>query len=86
MRIKKRSSCASGSGKVPCVSTGFCVAMTKKGLSNGRVTPSEVTCRSSMHSKRLDCVRGVARLISSASKMFVNTGPGLNSNAPVFAL
>ena len=27
----KRSSCASGRGKVPCVSTGFCVAMTKKG-------------------------------------------------------
>ena len=32
---KKRSSCASGSSKVPFVSTGFCVAMTIKGSERG---------------------------------------------------
>ena len=79
--MRKRSSCASGSGNVPCVSMGFCVATTRNGSSSLRVTPSIVTCRSSMHSRSADCVRGVARLISSASRMFVNTGPGLNTNS-----
>ena len=74
--IRKRSSCASGRGKVPWVSTGFWVAITKKGVSRGRVTPPSVTCFSSMHSSRADWVRGVARLISSANRMLVNTGPG----------
>ena len=36
-----------------------------------------------MHSNNAAWVRGVARLISSARRMFVNTGPGRNSNAPV---
>ena len=31
-RMKKRSSCASGSGYVPTKSTGFCVASTINGL------------------------------------------------------
>ena len=35
-----------------------------------RVAPSTVTWRSPMHSSSADWVRGVARLISSASKMF----------------
>ncbi len=78
----KRSSCASGSGKQPIVSTGFCVAMTKNGASRTRVFPSTVTCPSAMHSSRLDCVLGVARLISSASRTFVKTGPSLNVKAP----
>jgi hypothetical protein len=34
-----------------------------------------------MHSRRLDWVLGVALFISSASRMFVNTGPFLNVNA-----
>ena len=39
-----------------------------------------------MHSSSADCVRGVARLISSASRIFVNTGPLLNSKFSVRAL
>jgi len=31
MRIKKRSNCDSGNGKVPTAVCGFCVAITKKG-------------------------------------------------------
>ncbi len=83
-RSMNRSSCASGSGNVPAVSIGFCVAMTKNGSSSFRVVPSTVTCRSCMHSRSPDCVRGVARLISSASRIFVKTGPFRNSNSPVF--
>ena len=41
--IKKRSSCASGRGNVPVVSTGFCVAITIKGAGRGLVFPSTVT-------------------------------------------
>src|SRR5579859_1520951 len=37
-RIRKRSSCASGRGKVPSSSTGFCVAITTKGQGSGRVS------------------------------------------------
>ena len=40
MRMRKRSSCDSGSGKVPTWCEGFCVAMTKKGSGSGRVSPS----------------------------------------------
>ena len=39
-----------------------------------------VTCSSFMASSSADCVLGVARLISSASRKCVNTGPRLNSN------
>src|SRR5436305_5117348 len=35
-----------------------------------------------MHSSRPDCVFGGARLISSTSTRFANTGPGLNSKRP----
>ena len=77
--MRKRSSCASGRGNVPCDSTGFCVAITRKGRSSFLVSPSTVTCFSSMHSRRLDCVLAVARLISSARSMFVKTGPFLNT-------
>ncbi len=85
-RIRKRSSCASGKGKVPSCSMGFCVAITKKGSASGRVSPSVVTCRSSMHSSRAACVRGVARFISSAKSTFVNAGPLRNSNCAVASL
>ena len=37
---------------------------------------STVTWRSCMHSSRPDCVFGDARLISSTSTTFANTGPG----------
>ena len=58
------------------------MATTRKGSASRRVTPLSVTCRSSMHSSSADCVRGVARFISSASSMLVNTGPGLKVNSP----
>ena len=43
-------------------------------------TPSTVTRARSITSSSADCVFGVARLISSASTTFANTGPGLNTN------
>ena len=81
-RSRNRSTCASGSGKVPLSSTGFCVASIMNGLGRGCVTPSTVTPRSSIASRKADCVRGVARLISSARTMLANSGPGRNSNSP----
>ena len=80
-RSRKRSTWASGSGKVPSSSIGFWVASTMKGRSSGRVTPSAVTWRSCMASSRADWVRGVARLISSASTTWLMIGPGRNSNS-----
>jgi hypothetical protein len=50
-----------------------------------RGTPSTVTCRSSIASSSAAWVFGGVRLISSASRMLVNTGPGRNSNSLVFA-
>lgn len=54
MCIIKRSSCADGSGYVPDVSTGFCVARTKKVSSVFRVVPFWVTCFSAIASRRAD--------------------------------
>ena len=48
-----------------------------------RVSPSMVTWRSSIASSSADCVRGLARLISSASTNWASSGPGRNSKAPV---
>src|SRR6266496_1012697 len=81
IRMVNRSSCASGSGYVPSYSIGFWVAMTMNGGSSGYVTPSTETWRSSMHSSSAACVFGEARLTSSTSRRFANTGPGLNSNS-----
>ena len=75
----KRSSCASGSGYVPSYSIGFWVASTMNGRASSCVWTSTVTCRSCMHSSRPDWVFGLARLISSTSTTFANTGPGRNS-------
>ena len=80
IRTRKRSSCASGSANVPSSSIGFCVASTRNGSGRGRLSPSTETCRSCMASSRADCVRGVARLISSTSRTFVKIGPGMNRN------
>ena len=79
--MMKRSSSASGSEKVPALSIGFCVATTKKGASSFKVSPSIVTCLSSIHSSRPACVRGVALFISSARSILVNTGPFLNTKS-----
>src|SRR5688572_3315848 len=74
-RTANRSSWASGSGYVPALSIGFWVATTKKGSGRTRRVPSAVTWPSAIASSSADCVRGLARLISSASRMLQNTGP-----------
>ena len=84
--MRKRSSCDSGSGKVPTCSVGFCVAMTKKGSGSRRVSPSAVTWCSSMASSSADCVFGVARLTSSARITCAKIGPGWNLKLPLLAL
>ena len=50
------------------------------------MTPSTVTWRSAIASSSADCVRGIARLISSTSTTFAKIGPGRNSNSRVFWL
>ena len=82
MRRRKRSSCDSGSGKVPSYSCGFCVASTMNGFGSGWVVWSSETCASFIASRRLDWVLGVVRLISSASTMLVKSGPGLKTKSP----
>ena len=82
---KKRSRCASGSGKVPSNSTGFSVASMKNGSGSGVVSPSTLIWPSDIASSSADWVRGVARLISSTSRMLVTIGPCRNSNWPVRA-
>ena len=84
--IEKRSSCASGRGYVPTYPVGFCVAMTKKGSGRRYVIPSTVTLFSSIASRRLDCVLGEARLISSARRMLVITRPSRNSKRSALRL
>ena len=86
MRTIKRSICASGSGNTPWNSTGFSVASTMNSSGSLKRSPSSDTWRSSIASKSALCVRGEARLISSANSTCVNTGPFLISNSPVFAL
>ena len=49
--MRKRSSCASGSGKVPSWSIGFCVAMTRNGGLSTYVCPSTLTRRSAIASR-----------------------------------
>ena len=68
---------------MPSCSIGFCVAITMNGFERWYVVPSTVTWASAMDSSSADCVFGDARLISSASRMLLNTGPGRNSNSLV---
>src|SRR5437867_4826874 len=75
---RNRSSCASGSGYVPSISIGFCVASTKKGAGSGREAPPTVTAPSCIPSSSADWVFGVARLISSARRMWAKIGPCWN--------
>ena len=75
---RKRSSWASGSGYVPSISMGFWVASTKNGAGSGREAPPTVTAPSCIASSSADCVFGVARLISSASRMWAKIGPCWN--------
>ena len=68
---------------MPSYSTGFMVAATMNGSGSRRGCPSTLTCRSSMASRSEACVLGGVRLISSASRMLVNTGPSRKLNSPV---
>jgi len=68
---------------VPSWSIGFSDAITTNRGGTSRVTPSTVTWRSAIASSSADCVRGIARLISSTSTTLANTGPGLNSKSRV---
>src|SRR5437763_1959825 len=54
---------------------GFSVASTVNIGESGYASPSIVTCRSSIASSKAACVFGGVRLISSASKRSVKTGP-----------
>src|SRR5438445_319570 len=80
---RNRSCCASGNGYVPSYSIGFCVAITKNGAGRGSCWPSRVTPRSSIASSRADWTFAGARLISSASRMFVKIGPRRSPNVLV---
>src|SRR5579872_3694695 len=59
---------------------GFWVATTVNSSDSGWLTPSMVTVFSSITSRSADCVLGGVRLISSATRMSVKTGPERNSN------
>lgn len=59
---------------------------TTKGFDSGYSFPSTVTCLSSIASRSADCVFGDALLISSASTMFANIGPGLKLKTACFGL
>ena len=63
-------------------SCGFCVAMTKNGSGSGMVCPSSETCPSFIASSSADCVRGLARLISSARSTLAKMGPWRRTNSP----
>ena len=63
---------------MPSCSSGFCVARTWKGLGTSCRVPATVTCCSCMACSSADCVRGEARLISSAISNCAKTGPGMN--------
>ena len=81
-----RSTCASGRAYVPSVSIGFWVARTRNGSGTGCVSRPIVTWRSCMTSSSALWTLAGARLISSASSRFVNTGPSEVVNSPVFWL
>ena len=72
--------------KCPRTRPGFCVAITMNGRGSGWVWPSADTCRSLIDSNRALCVRGVARLISSASTTLAKIGPALKTNSRVWPL
>ena len=75
--IMNLSSCDSGRGYVPAISTGFWVPMTIKGSGTAMSIPSIVTLCSSMTSRRADWVLGEVLLSSSARTILFATGPGI---------
>ena len=75
--MRNRSSCDSGTGNVPICSPD-CVSRSRRRRAGLR--RALAVMRSSIASSRALCAFGVARLISSASSSFENTGPLWNSN------
>ena len=67
---------------MPSNSIGFSVAQTMNGRGRGSVSPSIVTCPSSIASSSAAWVLGGVRLISSASTIVANTGPLRSSKRP----
>gem|GEM_PF-777883 len=72
--------------KVHSCSIGFCVAITKKGVSSLKVLFHILTCFSAIASSRADCTLEGALFISSASIKFVKIGHFFTSNSFVFGL
>jgi hypothetical protein len=62
------------------------VAITKNGFGRSKVRSSIVTVPSCIASSKPLCVRGGARLISSATTTLVKIGPGRVSNVAVSGL
>src|SRR5579884_432304 len=56
--------------------------MTRNGGWSAKLRPSTVTCRSCIPSSSADWVLAGARLISSARRRLVKTGPARNTNSP----
>ena len=82
IRIMKRSSCAPrGGGRCPRAPKGFCVAMTMKGGSSSPGTPSTVTWRSSMASRRAAWVLGLRPVDLVADDDVGEDRPGLNTKS-----
>ena len=70
-----RSSCAGGSGYVPSwPAVGFWVAITMKGGAIGRVVPVDGDVTFLHRFEQAGLRLGVARLSSSTSSTWVNTG------------
>ncbi len=67
---------------MPSCSTGFCVAMTMKGLGSSWVVSPMVTCRSCMASSSELCTLAGARLISSARTRLAKMGPRFGVKSP----
>ena len=86
MRIRKRSICDSGSGKVPIWNEGFWVATMKNGSGSACVSPSIVTWRSSIASSSALCALGVARLTSSAMHELREHRPAMELEATARAV
>ena len=65
MRIRKRSSCDSGSAKVPSCSCGFCVATTKNGLGQrvGRAVGADLALLHGLEQRALRARAGAIDLI-----------------------
>ena len=68
---------------MPSDSIGFWVAITMNGAGTGNVVPPIVTCCSCITSSSADWTFAGARLISSASTKFANTGPSSVSKLPL---